>query len=156
MLDYAKGSIDNQEEKDARVANLEELRENAESRVTQGKTQIENLEKELQAKNSLIEQVKLNLEEMRAEKITMQAHMNTIEAEKQDAIKRAEGIQNQGKQENENYKTQIAEKEAKISTLEQQIKGREDQVKTNEQRLDVAIRAENRLKEQLVSEYTRA
>ena len=89
LLDYAKDNMDNNEEKDARVASLEQQRNEAESRISQGLTQIETLEKELQSKNSLIEQVKKNLEEMRAEKITTQAHMATLENEKADMQKRA-------------------------------------------------------------------
>ena len=40
--------------------------------------------------------------------------------------------------------------------MKERLRGKEDIVKTSEQRLDVAIRAETRLKEQLVNEFTRA
>ena len=44
LLDYAKDNMDNYEEKDARVTSLEQQRNEAESRISQGLTQIETLE----------------------------------------------------------------------------------------------------------------
>lgn len=44
LLDYAKDNMDNNEEKDARVTSLEQQRNEAESRISQGLTQIETLE----------------------------------------------------------------------------------------------------------------
>ena len=48
------------------------------------------MELELKSKNSLLEQVKQNLEDMRAEKIKNQAHIQTLTNQKDNLAKKVE------------------------------------------------------------------
>ena len=59
----------------AKIAEMDNIRKSAESQVSQSIDKANTLQQELEAKTTLLDQVKQNLEEIRSEKITIQAHI---------------------------------------------------------------------------------
>lgn len=71
LLEYAKENIDKNADSDAKLLELEKLRQSAESQLSFNQEKANSLQQELAAKKSLLDQVKQNLEEIRSEKIAM-------------------------------------------------------------------------------------
>ncbi len=88
--------------------------------------------------------------------IKAQAHISTLENEKNDMRKRIELLQGDSKTETKELAQRVAEKEAEISGLLERMRGKDELLKTTEKRLESATKSEQSLKEQLTNELSRA
>ena len=98
LLEYAKENMDRQDGRDSKLNELDTLRQVAESRAQKSHDDATALEKDLHAKQALLDQVKRNLEEIRTEKIAMQAHVKTLQSEKEDLQRKLNDIKGEGQE----------------------------------------------------------
>lgn len=86
--------------------------------------------------------VKENLEEMRAEKIKIQAHLQTVKNEKEDMARTMQASRTSNHEQLGRTETLVAELRTEITGLKDRLQVKETSLASTEKRLDSLIEAE--------------